>query len=160
MSVIEVSWASLAWMVWLHRRQVLAVDLEVLGVRQPLLHPGAARLEGGVALLVHHAQRLAAGGLLGEPLTGALPGQALVGAEEHQRAVLLVGVDAAVEHHTGDAGLGRLLQGGTDRAGIGQRHGDAVDLAVDRVLDQRGLIWRAPYRPRYRRVVRRAFSEI
>ena len=142
MSVIEVSWASLAWMVCCTAGRSGPLTWRFSVLAKALLHPGAAGLERDVALLVHHAQGLAAAGLLGQPLACALPGQALVGAEVHQRAVLLVGVDARVEHHAGMPGLGRLLQGRPDRVGVGQRHRDAVDLAVDGVLDQRGLLAR------------------
>ncbi len=78
----------------------------------------------------------------GDPLAGRLTGEVLVGAEVHQRADLLVLVDAGVEGDDRDAGVDGRLDRAGERVRGGQRGGDAVDLGVDRVLDQRGLLGR------------------
>src|SRR5439155_23059202 len=59
----------------------------------------------------------------------------------HPAALLVVGV-ARVEHDHGDTGLLGLLDLRAQRAGVGVGDRDAVDLAVDRVLDQLGLLGR------------------
>jgi hypothetical protein len=64
--------------------------------------------------------------LLGEPLAGVVPGEGLVGAEVHQRAELLVLVDAGVEADHRDARVGRRLDRAGERVRGHQRGGDAV----------------------------------
>ena len=120
------------------RGQVGAVHLDVLGARGTLGDTGAAGLQRDRTLGLDDAEDVL-GARLGGPLTGGLAGQRLVGAEVHQRAEVLVGVDAGVEADHRDAGVG----GGLDRTGQrvrgDQGGGDRVDLGVDRVLDQGGL---------------------
>src|SRR5918992_1993285 len=122
-----------------HRRQIGALHLDVLGVREARLHPGAAGLQGDVTLLLDHADGLLPA-VLGEAPPGGLTGEALVRPEVHLRAELLVLVNARVERRDRDAVVGRRLGGRADLVQVGERHGEAVDLAVDRVLHQGRLL--------------------
>src|SRR6478735_1300978 len=123
------------------RGVVGAVDLDVLGAGRLALHTGTAGLEGHRAGGLDDAERvLRAVGH--DALTGAGAGQVLVGAEVHQRAGVLVLVDARVEGDRGDLGRDGRLDGALERVRGGQGGGDAVDLGVDRVLDQGGLLGR------------------
>jgi hypothetical protein len=122
-----------------HRRQVRALDVQVLGVREARRHAGAAGLERDVALLLDHAEDLL-GAVLGEALPGGLACDGLVRPEVHLGAEPLVLVLARVERHDRDAAVGRRLRGGPDLLDLGEGHGEAVDLAVDRVLHQGRLL--------------------
>ena len=124
----------------LHRRQVPAVDVDLLPVAgEGLLHPVAAGLQLDLALLLDDAQEVLVA-LVGGPLARGLAGQALVRAEVRQRARLCVVADAGVEGDHRDAGVDGLLHRRRDRRRVGQGDRDAVDLGVDRALDQGGLL--------------------
>ena len=106
---------------------------------EALLHPGAPGLELDLALRLQDAQHLL-GALGREPLARREPGDRLVLPEERHPAALLPVADARVEHDHRDPGGHGLLDRRADgcRVGVGDR--DAVYLAVDRGLDQGGLL--------------------
>src|SRR3954447_2175546 len=118
-----------------------AVDLNVLGAREAVLDALAPILQGDRSGLLDHAQRLlAAGGL--DLLTRLLAGQELVRGEVGERSGLLVEVEARVEAVDGNAGRNGLLDVRDERVRGDKRGGDAVDLRVDRILDEDGLLGR------------------
>src|SRR5581483_11015710 len=100
----------------------------------------APGLQRDGALGLYDAERLTAAAVGGDPIADGLPGQVLVRAEVHLRPGLHVLVDALVEHDHRDLGVDGLLDHRDDGVGVGQCDGETVDLAVDRVLDQGGLL--------------------
>src|SRR4051794_24279709 len=125
-----------------HRGVVAAVDVRLADLR-PAARPGghavAAVLELLLTLLLDDAEdvlaavrhdALAHGGA---GVLLALPEVAEGAEPERVRA-------ARVEHRHGDARGDRLLDGGAERSRVRVGHGDAVDLLVDRRLDQLRLL--------------------
>ena len=89
-----------------HRRDVGAVDLDVLGPGRLGQHTGATGLQRNRTLLLDHAERVL-GTECGDLLANRLAGDVLIGAEVHQGTEFLVLLDAGVEGNHRDARVGR-----------------------------------------------------
>ena len=137
--LIDLSWVSLAWIaeVTAESSAPLTCMFSVFG---KLSFTPAQRSSRATEPACWMVQRILVAPAACDPLARLLTGEVLVGGEVRERAGLLEVVDAGVEAVDRDPGSDGLLDRGDEGVRGDQGGGDAVDLGVDRVLDEDGLL--------------------